>query len=91
MRFDNLTVKAQEALATGREVAMTRRHAEVQPEHLLVALIEQEAGLVPRILSRLGADPRMLVVDLNKALDRMPKVTGSALDIGISRGLKDLW
>ena len=52
MRFDNLTVKAQEALATAREVAVTRRHAEVQPEHLLVALIEQEGGVVPRVLQR---------------------------------------
>jgi ATP-dependent Clp protease ATP-binding subunit ClpB len=91
MRFDNLTVKAQEALATARDVAMTRRHAEVLPEHLLVALIEQEAGLVPRILGRLGADARVVVADLTAALDKLPKVSGSALDVGISRALKDLW
>jgi len=91
MRFDNLTVKASEALATARDVAMTRRHAEVVPEHLLVALIEQDGGLVPRVLARLGADPRVVVTDLNKTLERMPKVSGSSLDVGFSRALKDVW
>ncbi|MCA9675791.1 MAG: ATP-dependent chaperone ClpB [Myxococcales bacterium] len=91
MRYDNLTVKAQEGLATSRDIAMTRHHAEVTPEHLLIALIEQEGGLVPRVLGRLGADPRVVVADLTKALDKVPKVHGAALDIGISQALKHLW
>jgi ATP-dependent Clp protease ATP-binding subunit ClpB len=91
MRFDKLTVKAQEALQASRDVAMARHHAEVTPEHLLIALIDQEGGVVPRILAKLGADPRVVATDLDGALGRLPKVHGSALDVGISRQLKDLW
>ena len=91
MRLENLTVKAQEALATARDVATTRRHAEVSPEHLLVALIEQEGGVVPRILQRLGADPRVMIADLTRALDKLPKVQGTALDVGFGRAIKEVW
>jgi ATP-dependent Clp protease ATP-binding subunit ClpB len=91
MRYDKLTVKAQDALASARDAAITRHHAEVAPEHLLVALIDQEDGLVPRILARLGADPRVVTADLDRAFGRLPKVHGAALDVTISRALKDVW
>jgi ATP-dependent Clp protease ATP-binding subunit ClpB len=91
MRLDNLTVKAREALATARDVAMTKRNPEVLPEHLLVALIEQEGGVVSRVLQRLGADPRVVVNDLTGALDRLPKVQGSALDVQFGGKVKEIW
>jgi ATP-dependent Clp protease ATP-binding subunit ClpB len=91
MRFDNLTVKAQEALATARDVAVTRRHPEVGPEHLLIALLEQDGGVCGRVLQRLGADPRVVITEVTRALDRLPKATGSAIDVGLGRGLKDAW
>ena len=91
MRSDNLTVKAQEALAGARDVAISRHHAEIAPEHLLVSLIEQDGGLVPRVLGRLGADARVVIADVNRALEKLPKVQGAALDVGISRALKELW
>ena len=91
MRFDNLTVKAQEALASARDLAIRERHAEVQPEHLLGALVDQEGGLVPRVLGKLGADPRVVAADLAQAYARLPKVSGVGLDVGLSRALKELW
>jgi ATP-dependent Clp protease ATP-binding subunit ClpB len=91
MRYDKLTVKAQDGLASARDAAITRHHAEVAPEHLLVALIDQEDGLVPRILARLGADPRVVTADLDRAFGKLPKVHGAALDVTISRALKDVW
>jgi ATP-dependent Clp protease ATP-binding subunit ClpB len=91
MRYDKLTVKAQDALASARDAAIARHHAEVAPEHLLVALIDQEDGLVPRILARLGADPRVATADLDRAFGKLPKVHGAALDVTISRALKDVW
>ncbi len=91
MRFDNLTVKAQEALAGARDIAIREHHAEVQPEHLLGALLDQEGGLVPRVLGKLGADPRVVAADLAKAYARLPKVSGAGLDVGLSRALKELW
>jgi ATP-dependent Clp protease ATP-binding subunit ClpB len=89
MKLDKLTVKAQEALAAAESAAIQRHHAEVGPEHLLVALIEQADGVVPRILSKLGADPRVVRADLDAALGRLPRAHGSALDVGASRALKD--
>ena len=91
MRFDNLTVKAQEALAGARDLAVGKRHAEVQPEHLLGALLAQDAGLVPRVLGKLGADPRVVAADLEKAYGKLPQVSGAGLEVGISRPLRELW
>jgi ATP-dependent Clp protease ATP-binding subunit ClpB len=91
MKLDKLTVKAQEAIAAARDAAVQRHHAEVTPEHLLVALLDQEGGVVPRILSKLGADPRVVRNDIETALGKLPKAHGSALDVDASRAFKDLW
>ena len=69
MRYDNLTVKAQESLVFACDVAVTRHHPQIQPEHLLIAMIEQEGGLTSRILGKLGADAE-IVVTLAVAADR---------------------
>src|SRR5688572_13103441 len=90
-KLDKLTVKAQEAIAAARDVAMARHHAEVAPEHLLVALLEQEDGIVPRILGKLGADPRVVRADLDTALGKLPRIHGSALDVDAGRAFKETW
>jgi ATP-dependent Clp protease ATP-binding subunit ClpB len=89
--FDTLTVKAQEALASARDLAVSKRHSEVQPEHLLGALLDQEAGLVPRVLGKLGADPRVVAADLERAYTKFPQVSGAGLEVGISRALREVW
>ncbi len=91
MRHDKLTVKAQEALASARDLAIARRHPEVAPEHLLHALISQDGGLVPRVLARLGADPRVITTDLESALTKLPTVSGGGVDTGLSGRLKEVW
>jgi ATP-dependent Clp protease ATP-binding subunit ClpB len=91
MKLDRLTVKAQEAVASSRDLAIERHRAEIGPEHLLLALLEQDGGVVPRILSKLGADPRVVRADLDKILDKLPKVHGAALDVVPSRAFKDVW
>jgi ATP-dependent Clp protease ATP-binding subunit ClpB len=91
MKIDQLTLKAREALASSREAAMKRHHAEIGPEHLLVALLEQEEGVVPRILAKLGADARVVRADLDRAFEKLPRAHGSSLDVDFGRGLKDTW
>ncbi|HEX8113522.1 MAG TPA: AAA family ATPase, partial [Kofleriaceae bacterium] len=91
MKLDKLTVKAQEAIAASRDVAMSLHHAEVRPEHLLVALLEQEGGVVPRILAKIGADPRVVRADLDRALEKLPRARGAALDVEAGRAFKDVW
>jgi ATP-dependent Clp protease ATP-binding subunit ClpB len=91
MKLDKLTVKAQEAIAASRDVAMSMHHAEVRPEHLLVALLEQEGGVVPRILAKIGADPRVVRADLDRGFEKLPRARGAALDIEAGRVFKDVW
>src|SRR6185503_19850421 len=91
MKLDKLTVKAQEAIAASRDAAVARNHAEVTPEHLLVALLEQEGGVVPRILAKLGADPRVVRADLAQSLAKLPRAHGAALDVDANRAFKDTW
>jgi len=57
MRMDKMTIKAQEALQDAQAFAAERGHQNVEPEHLLLALVRQEGGVVTPILQRLGAAP----------------------------------
>ncbi|GAB4561525.1 MAG: ATP-dependent chaperone ClpB [Haliangiales bacterium] len=91
MRHDKLTVKAAEAITQARDIAIEKHHAEVQPVHLLSALLRQEEGLVPRLLSKVGVNPNMLQQQLEAGFDTLPKVQGSAIDVGLGRALKHLW
>jgi ATP-dependent Clp protease ATP-binding subunit ClpB len=91
MKIDNLTVKAREALAASRDLAIAKHNAEITAEHLLAALLDQEGGVVPRILGKLGADPRVVRADLDRAMDKLPRAHGAALDVDFGRQVKDTW
>jgi len=91
MKLDKLTVKAQEAITASRDTAMSMHHAEVRPEHLLVALLEQDGGVVPRILAKIGADARAVRTDLGRSFEKFPRARGAALDIDAGRAFKDVW
>src|SRR5687768_665769 len=91
MKIDQLTVKAREALASSRDIAIAKSHAEIGAEHLLAALLEQEEGVVPRILGKLGADPRIVKADLDRAMEKLPRAHGAALDVDFGRSVKDTW
>jgi ATP-dependent Clp protease ATP-binding subunit ClpB len=91
MRHDKLTVKAAEAVTQARDIAIQHHHAEVRPEHLLAALLAQPEGLVPRLLAKVGADVPAVQQTLEEAFDAMPRAQGAAIDVGISRVLKELW
>jgi ATP-dependent Clp protease ATP-binding subunit ClpB len=84
MRFDRFTEKAQEALLAAQQAAAARRHQAPDPEHLLLALIEQSDGLIPPLLARLGVDPRVLRARLEDALQRRPRVEGAPPSGGIA-------
>jgi ATP-dependent Clp protease ATP-binding subunit ClpB len=78
MQADRFTVKSQEALAAAQRLAGTRRNAEVVPQHLLVALLEQEGGIVAPVLERAGASVETVRRAANGVLDGLPTVTGEA-------------
>jgi ATP-dependent Clp protease ATP-binding subunit ClpB len=78
MQADRFTVKSQEAITAAQQIAAARRNAEVVPHHLLVALLEQDGGIVTPVLGRAGADPESVRRRANAALDALPTVTGDA-------------
>ncbi|GAB4263898.1 MAG: ATP-dependent chaperone ClpB [Candidatus Promineifilaceae bacterium] len=90
MRIDKFTHKGQEAILEAQNLAQQYQHPAIEPEHLLQALIVQEGGVVPAVLKRIGTDPGMLQNSLTQALNRMPKATGSSVQVGMSRGLADI-
>jgi ATP-dependent Clp protease ATP-binding subunit ClpB len=91
MRLDKLTIKSQEAVQNAQRIAENRGNQELQPEHLLFALIEDEEGLAVQILRRLGVDLGTLKKDTEKAIARFPKVSGATPmgQIYLSQRLKD--
>src|SRR5882724_707124 len=77
-RFDKLTLKAQEAVQSAQEIAARHDHQQIEPLHLLAALVAQRDGIVPPLLSRLGVRPEILAGEIEAAFARLPKVTGVA-------------
>jgi ATP-dependent Clp protease ATP-binding subunit ClpB len=90
MQADRFTVKSQEALAAAQRLAGARRNPEVAPLHLLLALLEQEGGIVVPVLRRAGADPERTRRLANEAADQLPTVTGEAASPALGSALIDL-
>src|ERR671933_624422 len=91
MQADRFTVRSQEALAAAQRLAGARRNPEVAPYHLLVALLEQEGGIVAPVLRRANADPEAVRRRANEALDALPTVTGdSSAPPALGRALIEL-
>ncbi|MBM3791479.1 MAG: hypothetical protein FJW35_14190, partial [Acidobacteria bacterium] len=77
MRLDRLTIKSQEAIRAAQAAAEAREHPQLEPEHLLEALMDQEDGLVQPMLRKLGAQPEALRGELLNHAARQPKVRGA--------------
>ena len=76
MRFDRFTEKAQEALSTAQTLAQQYNHAQVDADHLLLALLGQSDGIPAAVLGRIGVSPGGLRSRLEQELSRRPKVSG---------------
>jgi ATP-dependent Clp protease ATP-binding subunit ClpB len=86
IRFEKFTVKCQEALQAAQAHASELRHSELQPEHLLLALLEQKDGVVLPVLERLSVDIPRIEKDIRTALDKLPRLE-TAADVRLSRDL----
>ena len=90
MRFDKLTTQFQQAFSDAQSLAVGGDHAYIEPQHLLLALLNQEGGGASSILSRAGVQVPALKASLTQALDRLPKVEGQGGEVSISRELNNL-
>lgn len=75
-RFDKFTLKSQEALQAAQDSAAKRHHQQIDTEHMLLALLDQQDGVVVPILKKLGADPGRVKAGVEEALNRVPRVEG---------------
>jgi ATP-dependent Clp protease ATP-binding subunit ClpB len=86
MDLNRLTEKAQQALHDAQTIALRRGNTEVTVEHLLLALIDQRDGLIGRLLERAGVDVRSLRDELERQVERLPRVSGAGASGQIHAG-----
>ena len=90
MRTDKLTTKFQQALADAQSAALGNDNGFIEPQHLLLALINQDDGGTASLLARAGVATPRLKAALEKSIERLPKVEGQGGEISVSRELSNL-
>ncbi len=88
MNFNKLTVKAQEAVVEAQNLARGAGNPEVSPEHLLVALLRQEGGIVAPILNKLGLNPATVEAEAAAEIAKFSKVGGASAEPLVSATLR---
>jgi len=91
MNFNKLTVKAQEAISDAQNLARGAGNPEVAPEHLLLALVRQEGGIVSPILNKLGVTPGTVEAEVAAELAKFSKVGGASADPMVSSSLRKVF
>ena len=78
MNISKYTEKAQEAVMTAQQIAEQMNHAQIEPEHLLLTLVEQPEGIVPELLRKMAVDPKPFAAALRDDLSRQPQAYGGS-------------
>ncbi len=91
IRWDKLTVKAQEAIQRALELASQHGNPELLSLHILTALLEDREGIVSPVLEKIGAGPQAVLSDAQRELSRLPKVSGAAAQPALSAGANHLF
>jgi len=77
MQFDKFTLKSQEAIQTAQQLAQQNSNQEIQPCHLARAILEQPEGVVVPVLQKMGITPSLILAEVNRLIEQIPKVSGS--------------
>src|SRR5512134_4058932 len=88
MRFDKFTTKLQEALAEAQSSALGQDHQYIEPQHLLLALLDDEG--ISGLIAKAGGNPGLLKKNLTESVARLPKVEGTPGEVHVSRELTRL-
>src|SRR5215469_221923 len=81
MDFNRFTEKLQDGLRAAQSLASKKGQQQLEPEHMLVALLEQQGGLAPSILAKAGVKLEDVHRRLTQQLDKLPSVSGSATGV----------
>jgi ATP-dependent Clp protease ATP-binding subunit ClpB len=87
IRWDKFTVKSQQAMQQAQARAAELGNPEVQPVHLLLALVEDREGVIPSVLEKIGVPTERLEHDLHQIEEKLPRVAGAATQPGLSQAL----
>src|SRR4029079_6710935 len=90
MRYDKFTTKLQEAFAEAQSLALAHDHQQIEPAHLLLALLNQEDGGMAGLIGKAGGNANSLKQNLLQALKNFPKVEGTPGEVHVSRDLGNL-
>ena len=90
MAFDTnrFTQKSQEAIIAAQNKAERNHNSQVEPEHLLLALCEQEEGVVPQILNKLNIHRGNLIAKITASINKFPRITGAAAQLTYSQRMR---
>jgi ATP-dependent Clp protease ATP-binding subunit ClpB len=77
MTLQNLTQKSRDAMAAAQKIALENQNTQIEPEHLLYAMLDQEDGLIPRLFEKMNIDTDVGLSELDAAIARIPSVTGT--------------
>ena len=90
MRFDKLTTKFQQAFADAQSIAVGQDNPAIEPQHLLLALLQQEDGSTLSLLQRSGVNTAPLLESIKQSVQRLPKVENAGGEVTLSRTLNNL-
>jgi ATP-dependent Clp protease ATP-binding subunit ClpB len=90
IRWDKFTVKAQEAVQRAIQLASEHGNPELQPIHLLAALLEDKENIVLPVLEKIGIGPQAVLSDVYSQIEKLPKVSGQAAQPGLSNEANNL-
>ena len=85
MDFEKFTQNAQQAVLDCQNIAVENGQQEIEIGHILLALIRQRDGLIPKLITNIGADPNKIDNEISIILNRLPKVSGNASNVYLSR------
>ncbi len=91
MNFDKYTQKAQEAVSQSQQVTLEFGHQSVEPAHLLLALLRQQDGIVPALVTRISGSVAGLLDAVQKDLGSRPRVSGSSTNLMLARTTADVF
>ena len=86
--IEKMTTKSQEAMQAAANLAERSGHPTVEPEHLLLEIVRQADGIVPRVLRRIKIEPKTVVAALERRLERLPTVSGQTARVTVSPALQ---
>ena len=90
MNYEKFTIKAQEALGEAASIAQKNDHSQIESEHLLLALLQQENGIAAPIIKQIGADVNRLISETQALVRGTPKIFGEAAQVFYSPALSKI-